>query len=67
MYTQLHRLILMIDNLNLGDISLHPGSLEFVLLPLRKKVVDAVHQLALVHAVQSGDCLSSSINYNIAA
>jgi hypothetical protein len=45
---QLHRHILVVYRLHLGDILLHPVGLELILLPVGQEVVDRVLQSALV-------------------
>jgi hypothetical protein len=48
MSAQLHRHILVMYHLHLGDILFHPVGLELILLPVRQEVVDRVLQPTLV-------------------
>jgi hypothetical protein len=48
-----------------GNIGLDPRSLELVLLPLRKQVIDGVPQLVMISVAVGGDCLPCSVSYCI--
>jgi hypothetical protein len=48
-----------------GNIGCHPRSLEVVLLPLWKQVIDGVPQLVMISAVVGGDHLPCSVSYCI--
>jgi hypothetical protein len=65
MGAHLYRHFLVMHHKHPGDIGLDPRSLELILLPLRKQVVDGVPQLIMIFAVVPSDCLPCSISYCI--
>jgi hypothetical protein len=63
---QLHRHILVVYHLHLGNIPFHPVGLELILLPVGQEVVDRVLQPTLVATDPRCDGLPGGINNNIA-
>jgi hypothetical protein len=66
MSAQLHRHILVVYHLHLGDIPFHPVGLELILLPVGQEVVDRALQLALVATDPLCHGLPSDIGNSIA-
>jgi hypothetical protein len=65
MSAQLHRHILVVYHLHLGDIPFHPIGLELIFLPVGQEVVDRVLQPALVATDPRYDGLSGGISNSI--
>jgi hypothetical protein len=55
----------VVYHLHPGDILLHLGGLEIVLLPLRQEMVDGVLQPTMVTMAPIGDGLPGGISHNL--
>jgi hypothetical protein len=66
MSAQLHRHILVVYHLHLGDILLHPIGLELILLLVGEEVADGVLQVTLVAMDPLCDGLLGGISNSIA-